>query len=196
MNMTVKQLICGIAVSAVSLSANAASSSSETFDLGLVAAGTAKSFNRAVVVGELPITFSDFILFQLPANGGSAYSVVDFPIPALGLGVSFASLSLWSTGADGAIGGTGANADTLITQVGGTSSTLSFNVGVQPPGNMYMFVSGFTTGAAGGLYNGSVAVFPVPIPEPETWAMMLVGAGLVGFRLRKQSKKSAAHRLI
>jgi hypothetical protein len=33
-----------------------------------------------------------------------------------------------------------------------------------------------------------------PIPEPEAWAMMLIGAGLVGFRLRNRSKKTAAQR--
>jgi len=196
MQKILKQVICGVAVSAVCASAYAASSSSETIDLGLVAAGTTKSFNRAVVDGAKPITFSDFIMFELPSNGGSAYSVVDFPIPALGVGLTFASLALFSAGADGQVGGSGANADTLIKQVGGNAGSLSFNVGIQPPGKMYMFVSGFTTGTNGGLYNGSVAVFPVPVPEPETWAMMLIGAGLVGFRLRTRSKKVSAHRLV
>lgn len=194
-----KQVVCGVAVAAVCGSASAASSSTETIDLGLVAAGTTKSFNRAVVEGPTPIGFSDWILFDLPANGGSAYSVVDFPVTALNLGLTFASLSLWSAGADGAVGGSGANADTLISQVGGVvgeeKTSFSMTIGTQPPGKMFLFVSGFTTGSGGGLYNGSVAVFPVPVPEPETWAMMLIGAGLVGFRLRKQSKKAAALRL-
>ena len=35
-----------------------------------------------------------------------------------------------------------------------------------------------------------------PVPEPETWAMMLIGAGLVGFRLRNRSKKVAANRFV
>ena len=41
-------------------------------------------------------------------------------------------------------------------------------------------------------YSGPILVSPVP--EPEIWAMMLVGAGLVGFRLRHRSKKFAANR--
>jgi len=42
------------------------------------------------------------------------------------------------------------------------------------------------------LHSGPILVSPVP--EPEIWAMMLVGAGLVGFRLRHRSKKFAANR--
>lgn len=198
MQKRIKQLICGVAASAACFAANAASTSTETINLGVIGAGTTKSFNRAVLDGDIPITFSDFILFQLPANGGSAYSVVDFPIPALGLGLTFASLALFSAGADGAVGGTGINADTPVpgASVSGASGSLSLSVGALPAGNMYMFVSGFTTGASGGLYNGSVAVMPVPVPEPETWAMMLIGAGLVGFRLHNRSKKAAANRLV
>lgn len=192
----IRQLVCSAVVSIASVSA----ASADTLDLGLVAAGTTESFNRAVIGGPAPVTFEDFITFELPLNGGSAYSVIDFPVPALNLGLTFASMALFSMGADGAIGGTGANADTLIAQAGGvpntTSTSLAFTVPQQIPGKMYLFVSGFTTASAGGLYNGSVAVFPAPVPEPETWAMMLVGAGLVGFRLRNRSRKAAANRLV
>lgn len=194
------RFVGGAVVALACGSASAASSSTETIDLNLVAAGTTKSFNRAVVEGDKPISFGDWIMFELPANGGSAYSVIDFPVAALNLGLTFASLSLWNAGADGEVGGTGANADSMIMQVGGTpnfqSPSLGFTVAPQAPGNYYLFVSGFTTESGGGLYNGSVAVFPVPVPEAETWAMMLVGAGLIGFRLRNRSKKAAAHRFV
>lgn len=36
----------------------------------------------------------------------------------------------------------------------------------------------------------------VAIPEPETWAMMLVGVGLVGWQLRRKIRSSAAHRFV
>jgi len=35
-----------------------------------------------------------------------------------------------------------------------------------------------------------------PVPEPEVWAMMLIGAGLVGFQLRRKSKQAASHRFV
>jgi hypothetical protein len=31
---------------------------------------------------------------------------------------------------------------------------------------------------------------PPPVPEADTWAMMAVGLGLVGLRLRRKGKKS------
>jgi uncharacterized membrane protein YesL len=34
------------------------------------------------------------------------------------------------------------------------------------------------------------------IPEPETYAMMCVGLGLVGWQLRRNSKRLAASRLL
>jgi hypothetical protein len=43
-----------------------------------------------------------------------------------------------------------------------------------------------------GTYSVSVAL----IPEPETWAMMLVGMGLVGWQLRRKVKSSAASRFV
>ena len=34
-----------------------------------------------------------------------------------------------------------------------------------------------------------------PIPEPEVWALMLVGTGLVGFQLRRKRRAAEANRL-
>ena len=52
-------------------------------------------------------------------------------------------------------------------------------------------VNGFSGG--GGSFNGSVALTatpiappPLPIPEPETYAMMLAGLGALGFLARRR----------
>lgn len=55
-------------------------------------------------------------------------------------------------------------------------------------GNYTLKVTGTALGSSGGLY--SVAAVTVPVPEPETWAMLLVGLGLVGFRLRQKHAAS------
>ena len=52
-------------------------------------------------------------------------------------------------------------------------------------GNYTLKVGGTSTGLYGGLY--TVAAVTVPVPEPETWAMLLVGLGLVGLRLRQKA---------
>ncbi len=49
-------------------------------------------------------------------------------------------------------------------------------------------ITGNATGSSGGLY--SVAAVTVPVPEPETWAMLLVGLGLVGYRLRQKHRSA------
>ena len=52
-------------------------------------------------------------------------------------------------------------------------------------------ILGMSTGLHGGLLNGSVTTV-VAVPEPEEWAMMLVGIGLVGYQVRR--KQSALNR--
>ncbi|MDP1928796.1 MAG: FxDxF family PEP-CTERM protein [Thiobacillus sp.] len=51
--------------------------------------------------------------------------------------------------------------------------------------NYTLKIGGTATGTYGGLY--SIAAVTVPVPEPETWAMLLVGLGLVGLRLRQKA---------
>jgi len=49
-------------------------------------------------------------------------------------------------------------------------------------------VSGFA-GATGASYGGSIAV--APVPEPETYAMLLVGLGLMGAVVRRRNKSDS-----
>jgi hypothetical protein len=189
----IKQLLCAAAVAGTCATASAATTDLATLEVG------ATPFNGAVLGGPPPITFGDVFTFELPANGGSDYSVLNFPVPQFNADLTFASLALFSMGADGAFGGTGGNADILRASANGVVNTgsdlLSVSLGAtQSSDKMYLLVSGLTTGSAGGLYSGAISV--TPVPEPEVWAMMLVGAGLVGFRLRNRSKKLAANRFV
>ena len=56
------------------------------------------------------------------------------------------------------------------------------------PGSYTLKIGGNSIGASGGMY--TVAAVTVPVPEPETWAMLLVGLGLVGMRLRQKAAAS------
>jgi hypothetical protein len=53
-------------------------------------------------------------------------------------------------------------------------------------GDYYFLVSGTGTGLSGGKY--VVGLTTTPVPEPETWPMVLAGLGLVGLQLRRKSK--------
>jgi predicted secreted protein len=59
----------------------------------------------------------------------------------------------------------------------------------------YLFLPSFST-AGGNLtlaYDNSVGIASTitAVPEPEEWAMMLVGSGLISWQLRRRAKAAA-----
>ncbi len=67
----------------------------------------------------------------------------------------------------------------------GTTGALYVN-GALPAGNDYWaLVSGQVIGDSSLTYMVDLVAGPVPIPEPETYAMLLAGLGLLGWRLRR-----------
>jgi len=62
----------------------------------------------------------------------------------------------------------------------GAGGTFSVNLA---PGQYHIDVTGLVTGS-GGQY--SVGLQAVPVPEPETYALMLAGLGAVGFIARRR----------
>jgi hypothetical protein len=57
------------------------------------------------------------------------------------------------------------------------------------PGSYVLEIAGKVTGSASGNYNGTLNVSPVP--EPETYGMMLMGLAMVGVVARRKAKKAA-----
>jgi len=146
-------------------------------NLGTVSSAIPESFNAIVDKGE----FVDFFKFALPTASGTGFSVMDFKIP--GFNVRFDSFSLFSN-ADGKIG----TSDDL--KLGYTDTTsgkgLSFNVGPTDAGSYFLMITGKGLAKSGGLYNGSISV--TAVPEPETFALMFAGLGLIGTITRRRSK--------
>jgi hypothetical protein len=86
-----------------------------------------------------------------------------------------------------------------ITKTGGATlgsilapGSFSFDAAVA---GSYTAVVGGVVGA-GPIPIGTYGVTIAAIPEAETWAMMLVGMGLVGWQLRRKVKISAASRFV
>lgn len=75
----------------------------------------------------------------------------------------------------------------------GTTLNLDTASTLLSSGNYFLAVSGRITGLEGGRYLGEAAFSAAnPVPEPETWAMVFVGVGMVGFALRRQRRGASA----
>ena len=67
---------------------------------------------------------------------------------------------------------------TLLGSIVGATPTTFSNLAA---GNYALNVFGNPTGSLGGTYSGALAAVTAPVPEPETYAMMIAGLVAVGF---------------
>ncbi|MDN5751822.1 MAG: FxDxF family PEP-CTERM protein [Nitrosospira sp.] len=178
-NSSLKRAVGIAMLASASVGANAAEK-----DLGNVAIDVPTSFNASVLTAG---AFNDVFSFTLPeANVSSGYTVQNFPLTISDNGGSFnsmlTSLSLVSN-ADGILFNSD---DTVLATVANTANDASFSLayGESLQGPAYLSVAGIANGDLGGLYNGAIAA---AVPEPETYAMLLAGLGLMGAVVRRRS---------
>ena len=135
------------------------------------------------------MTFSDIFTFNGSQSSATSFSVVDVPLSVGGTNYNgiLTGLSLFSAGANGIVGG---GDDTLLrssTSTNGNSLTLNYD---QPlSGASFVTVTGISNGTAGAIYAGAVAA---AVPEPETYAMLLAGLGLMGAVVRRRSNRKTS----
>jgi hypothetical protein len=171
------------ALCAVLLVAGACGAANATVtDLGAISLGPPTPFQGTVIPSG---PFLDTFTFTLPNNGGSGYSILNFPLDIPGVGnfnTVFTNMQLVSN-ADGIIG----NADDhVVAHTSGTNvNSLSLTWGPSSGGNMYLTIDGIANGTVGGLYSGAISA-TVPIPEAATWAQLVIGLGLMGFAMRRR----------
>jgi hypothetical protein len=160
------------------------------YDWGLHVLAPAQETALAVGGGGVGAgSFLDTYLFSLATPGIQASSVV-VAINLLTSNISDGSYSLFST----TDYGTATLSDDVLVGGGwsfdGASGSTVNTVTSLGSGNYYFAVSG-VGGAGGGQYllNSSVAV--APIPEPEIYAMLGVGLGLLGWVGRRKKLQAA-----
>lgn len=128
-------------------------------------------FGNTEVVGPFADTFS----FTVPGSTPVTASVISGFDSNSMFQVAFTGFELFDS----------AGGPALVTgfTAGGFFATLpSFSI---TTGTTYdLVVTGNLLGAAPGSYAGNISISPVP--EPETYAMLLVGLGLVGFAARRK----------
>lgn len=84
------------------------------------------------------------------------------------------------------------SSDTLYTsfaQAGNNPDHLTLPTGSYfAAGNYTLKIGGTATGGSGAMY--TIAAVTAPVPEPETWGMLLAGVGLIGLRMRQRRHAS------
>jgi hypothetical protein len=169
--MQLKALAAALALTAMAATASAANynvgnlSSIPSFSEGssTFAPGEAIADNWFFSIGPLPADFSGMVSSVYTKSTGF---IDDFVVSLTGPGGYMASWEAFSSG--GALGFQwAAGADTLLAG----DYTLS------------------VTGTARGYTTYSVDFTAAPIPEPETYALMLAGLGAVGYVARRRRKQ-------
>jgi hypothetical protein len=75
-----------------------------------------------------------------------------------------------------------------------TTSAKALSLAMAPvaAGAYYINIKGTSSGSFGGAYNGSISTTAVTaVPEPESYAMLLAGLGLMGVIARRRNKSKA-----
>ncbi|MBX3616175.1 FxDxF family PEP-CTERM protein [Nitrosomonas sp.] len=144
-------------------------------EISLAGFGTPHSFNATGAMGD------DGTLWMANGQGGNVLETLGYAVSGpshttdTGWGESILNgahdVSLTNTFENG-IGGS----------VGAHTASLAFND--LAPGWYTVYVGGTDHTSAGGAYTLTVSA----VPEAETWAMLLAGLGLVGWRMRKHHK--------
>ncbi|TFW17729.1 FxDxF family PEP-CTERM protein [Duganella callida] len=162
------KLIAATALLATSFAASAA-----TYDLGTLSPAGFDSWGESSVRISAGTAIDDTWTFTLLADSTASFLASQTFAVTGGAISNFSAVLLGNTFAPGA--GTT------------TSQSLSWG-GVLSAGTYSVHVTGLTT-ADRTTYQGAVSALPVP--EPETYAMLLGGLGILGAVARRKSKKSA-----
>lgn len=170
--MKAKEILVALAICTTGLTSSYASTN-ETFPLGLLSLDSNGFFvqntGRAYFYGDSSdsYSFQDTYNFSLNAPfQGFANAVSNWGITSWSATLNGRALALTS----------GANAGSL-------SGNAAFISGVNS-----LVISG-VTGSGGGSYQYNIGGSVAAVPEPEAFAMLLAGLGLVGAIARRRNKK-------
>lgn len=129
---------------------------------------------------EAPVSFSDSFLFTIgPPGGGLIGTGSGSIITSTSLQFSTTDLDITSVIVNGTALTIGRTAGGLIEDAG----TSGVNIFSGQLNNIT--VTGLSRGL--GSYGGNLTFIPSAVPEPGTWAMMLLGFGAIGMGMRRRS---------
>lgn len=171
---TMKSLLAAAAFAAASFGPSVASAADITSaSEALVFEANAVDFGNTLV-GVAGDTFADQFTFNVTVPGGFTAAIASAAQTA-NTGLNITGLSLFSDG--GVLVGSGSGTSGLFDYWTLSADSLA-------AGSYYLQVSGTLASAGGAAFGGAAALNPVP--EPETYGMMLAGLGVVGFLARRR----------
>lgn len=190
MKKTTKQTLVALALAGAFSSAQAATISLDGGDFPYDLGANPTDANAYSVTHDTVGSFMDVFTFTLTeVLSDTISSAVSLLLPGIDGGSSSyeidnGSLSLWSDPEGDGAGG----ADVQLGAVAFGDANGVLAVNDVSAGAYYWAVAGDAVGANGGVYLFSANT--APIPEPETYAMMLAGLGLLGFVGKRRMKSS------
>jgi hypothetical protein len=140
-------------------------------------------------------TFADHFTFSVSGTTSSNFDAIVSSISrSANTGLDISGLSLYRVGGGTGTGGT--LGDTLVSSGtsmhSGAMDVWSLSSDNLAAGSYYVLVAGNLVSDTSASFGGAVML--APVPEPETYGMMLAGLGVLGFlaRRRKAAAKQAA----
>jgi len=174
MNKTLKALPLAIAMS-FGLATSAAHATTGPLDLG-----TLGSTITPLVVFHGAGSFNDVIEFSINKASDFSASIFNFNIANITTSISAASSAAATLTATSAVA-------PKVT----TSPFLTSTFASLASGTYQLNISGTAGSWFGGAYGVALSAVAQPVPEPESYAMLLAGLGLMGTIARRRSKNSA-----
>lgn len=170
--------LTGFALATLLVSGFATNASATTATLG--AGSTSLIITAPSGTNGASVTFNDIFNFTLTGPGKVSYQVTEkefqFGVPTP---TGFLTYQLYDINDSSLTYGLYNSANQLVTNLNSlTSGAYSFKV------------SGLTTGLLGGQYSLKMNITALPVPEPETNLMMLLGLAAIG-RIAYRKKTSA-----
>jgi hypothetical protein len=179
-----KSAICIAAMALASAGASAME-----YSQGTITSGKTYFDVKDVGVGSFADTFSFTIASPLFTGG----SVSDLPISFTLTFPPFSTVNLYNiTGLNVKLYGGAVGSGSLLFDLDSnplSSADYKAGSGLFDVGNYYFAVSGTGAGALGGKYQFAVTAI-APVPEPESYALLLAGLGVMGtIALRRNRSK-------
>jgi hypothetical protein len=171
-----------LGAAAVLGAASAADATVYNVNLTALSDGTYTAGFSSTVSGAGP--FSDTFNFTIPIPGNASSTLATIVIGGLA-NINFTTVLLNSTG----------NPPVGFSINNGSLDQATLTLASVLPGAASIVVNGSVVNGTGGSYGGGANVAPLspdirftPIPEPASWAMMILGMGMAGFGLRMRRR--------